>query len=241
MIAVVSATKNEVSPLLKKISGKEYLSVNSIDFIKGSYLGTGLIVAISGVGIKRARNCTNTLIQNFSPDTIISAGYVGALNPKVQIGDLFLPEWVMSRKFNKKIVIDNEIPYVAFNYSSGGILTENSFVNSSEKKLDLFVESTADIVDMETWGIAETAVENSIRLISVNSVSDSTGCTLPRMEKIYSSDTRLDYGKVYNYFKLRPFELFYYVKFLLNMRKARISLNSFLEVLIPILGNMKKA
>ena len=240
MIAVISATKDEISILLNKISDQESISVNSIEFIKGNFLKTPVLTAISGVGIKRARNCTNTLLQRFSPEIIISAGFAGALNPKLEVGDLFLPDWVMSRKFKRKIILDNKLPYLAYNFSTGGLLTENSFINTREFKLDLFIESSAELVDMETWGIAERAMEKSIRLISVKAVSDTTGSRLPKMEKIYNSDSKFDLYKSADYFRSRPLEFVNYLKFrFIDMRKARIRLNSFLELLIPVLNKMK--
>ena len=240
MTAIISATKDEISILLNKISDKEFTSVNSVEFIKGNLLKTPVLIAISGVGIKRARNCTNTLLQRFNPEIIVSAGFAGALNPKLKVGDLFLPDWVMSRKFNRKINLDNKLPYVAFNFSNGGLLTENSFINTRELKLDLFIESSAELVDMETWGIAERATEKSIRLISVKTVSDTTSSRLPRMEKIYNSDSNFDFYKSAGYFRSNPSEILNYLKFrFIDIRKARIKLNSFLELLLPVLNQIK--
>ena len=240
MIAITSATKDELSLLLNKITDRETISLNSIEFVKGYLLKTPVLVALSGVGIKRARNCTNTLIQRFNPKILVSAGFAGALNPKLKVGDLVIPDRVISLKLNRRIHLASRLPYLACNYSNGGLLTENSFINTKEKKLDLFIESSADIVDMETWGIAETAQEKNVNLVSVKVVSDTTGGSLPRMEKIYDSDSKLDFYKSADYFKSNPLELFSYLKFrFLNTRKAGIRLNNFLELLIPALNEIK--
>ena len=240
MIAIVSATKEELSFLLNKISNKESVIINSVEFVKGNYLSTPLLVAISGVGIKRARNCTRTLLQKFRPEFIVSAGFAGALNPKLKVGDLVIPDWVMSLKAENKIFLANKLPYLAFNYTNGGLLTENSFISNREKKLDLFVESSADIVDMETWAVAEVAGEKNISLISVKVVSDTAGSSLPRMEKIYGHDSKIDYRKSAGYFKSDPLQILKFIKFrFIDCRKARIRLNSFLELLIPVLNKMK--
>ena len=237
MIAIISATKDEVSLLSNKITDKETISSNSFEFVKGYLLKTPVIVAISGVGIKRARNCINTLIQRFNPTVIVSAGFAGALNPKLNIGDLVIPDWVISLKLKRKIQLGTKLPYLAYNYSSGGLLTENSFINTKEKKLDLYIESSASIVDMETWGIAETARERGVNMISVKVVSDTTSGSLPRMEKIYDSESKFDFKKSAVYFKSNPLELLSYLKFrFIDMRKARIRLNVFLELLIPVLN-----
>ena len=239
MIAIVAATKDEVSSLLKKISGREITSVNSTEFINGNLLETPLIVAISGVGIKRTRSCINTLIQKFEPNIIVSAGFAGALNPRLNVGDLVIPDWVTSLKAKRRIHLENKLPYLAFNFTNGGLLTENSFINTREKKLDLFIASSADIVDMETWAIAEIAQKKHVQLLSVRVVSDHTGSQLPRMEMIYGNDSKLDFYKSIKYFKSNPSQFFNYIKFrFIDMRKARIRLNSFLELLVPLLSKM---
>jgi len=241
MIGIISATKDELSLLLKNISEQELISTSSGEIVKGNLLQTPLLIAISGVGIKRARNCTRNLIQQFNPEFIVSAGFAGALNPKLNVGDLVVADWVTSLKLNKTIRLANKLPYIATNYTSGGLLTENSFINSREKKLDLFIESSANIVDMETWGIAETAMEKNVNLISVKAVSDTTSSVLPRMEKIYDHDSNIDYKKSANYFKSNPSVFLNFIKFrFIDMRKARIRLNSFLEVLIPVLNEKMK-
>jgi len=237
MIALISATEDEVSGLLNTLTGKKTSTVSSIKFIEGRFLNIDIIVAIPGVGIKKARNCTNTLIKKYKPGIIISAGFAGALNPKLGLGDIVIPNWSLSLKNKEKIQIDNKLPYIAYKYINGGVLTENSFINVKEKKLDLFVQSGADIVDMETWAIADTARNLDTRIISVRSVSDLTNHHLPRMEQIFNKEAKVDYKKAFGYFKSNPSEIFNFLRFkYVNLRKAGISLNSFLFLLIPVLN-----
>jgi adenosylhomocysteine nucleosidase len=236
MIALISATEDEVTAFLSNLTNKKTTKNNSVYFIEGNFLEIGIVVAISGVGIKKARNCTNTLIKKYDPKIIVSAGFAGALNPKLRLGDLFIPEWALSLKNQEKIYLDNSLPYIAFKYLSGGILTENSFINVKEKKLDLFVQSSADIVDMETWAIAEAAGKLDTRVISVRSVSDLTNQHLPRMEQIFNKESKFDLKKAFGYFGSNPGEIFNFLRFkYVNLRKARISLNSFLFLLVPVL------
>ena len=239
MIALISATEDEVSGLLNTLTGKKTSNVSSIKFIEGRFLDIDIIVSISGVGIKKARNCTNTLIKKYKPGIIISAGFAGALNPKLRLGELVLSNWALSLRNYDKINLDNNLPYIAFKFINGGVLTESSFINVKEKKLDLFVKSGADIVDMESWAVADAARKLDTKVISVRAVSDLTNQHLPRMEQIFSKESQIDYKKAFGYFKSNPGELFNFLRFkYVNLRKARISLNSFLYLLIPVLNNI---
>ena len=239
MIAIISATEDEVSGLLNAMSGKKSAKAGTINFIEGKFIGTDVVIAISGVGIKKARNCTNSLIKKYNPKIIISAGFAGALNPKLTLGEIVVPGWAASIKNQEKIQFENRLPYIAFKYINGGVLTESSFINSKEKKLDLFVKSGAEIVDMETWAIADAASKLETKVISVRAVSDLTNQHLPRMEKIFNRESKIDYKKAFGYFKANPGEVVNFLRFkYVNLRKARIRLNSFLSLLIPVLDAM---
>jgi adenosylhomocysteine nucleosidase len=239
MIAIISATEDEVSGLLNALTDKQASNVNSIKIFAGKFLDIDIVVAIQGVGIRKARNCTNTLIKKYKPNTIISAGFAGALNPKLQLGDVVIPDWVLSLKNSDKIYLDNNLPYIAFKFLNGGVLTENSFINVKEKKLDLFVQSGADVVDMETWAIADAARKLDTRVISVRSVSDLTNHHLPRMEQIFNKESKFDTKKAFGYFKSNPDEIFNFLRFkYVNLRKAGVRLNSFLYLLIPVLNTI---
>lgn len=238
MIALISATEDEVSGLLSSLKNKKISNSGSIKFIEGKFLDIDMVVSIPGVGIRKARNCTNTLIKKYNPGTVISAGFAGALNPKLRLGDVVIPDWTLSLKNQEKIYFEKSLPYIAFKYLTGGVLTENSFINVKERKLDLFVRSGADIVDMETWAIVDAARKLNTGVISVRAVSDLTNQHLPRMEQIFGKESKIDYKKAYNYFKTNPSELFNFLRFkYVNLRKARIRLNSFLHLLIPLLNN----
>ena len=238
MIGIISATEEEISPLLQSLSGKKASAYGKSSFIQGRLLDIEVTVAISGVGLKRARNCTNTLIKKFKPRVIISASFVGALNPKLELVDVIVADWSLSLKNDEKISLENKLPYIGFNFNNGGILTENSFINTKEKKLDLFVKSGAEIVDMETWAIADAAKKLETAVISVRAVSDLVNQHLPRMEQIFGKESKIDYKKAFRYFKSNPSEIYNFLRFkYVNLRKARIRLNSFLTLLIPVLNN----
>lgn len=240
MIGIISATKDEISVFLESLTEKKLSVYGKSTFIEGRFLNINVTVAISGVGIKRARNCTNTLINKFKPTTIISAGFAGALNPKLGLSDIVVADWTLSLKNNEKLALKNKLPYIASKYKNGGVLTESSFINTKGKKLDLFVKSSAEIVDMETWAIADAARQLDTPVISVRAVSDLTSQHLPRMEKIFGKDAKIDYKKAFGYFKTNPSELINFLRFkYVNLRKARIALNSFLILLVPLINNLE--
>jgi nucleoside phosphorylase len=71
----------ELAPLLRgirpqKADGTEFFELSDA------------VIAVGGVGEKAARHTAESLVSNYSPSTLISAGLVGALTPKLRVGDV---------------------------------------------------------------------------------------------------------------------------------------------------------
>lgn len=239
MISIIAATQEEISTFISRLHSVEKTQLDKVKFIEGKFLDIPITIIISGVGIKKAKTATEQVIKRFKPKFIVSAGFAGALNPKLQIGELILPDYAVSLNNSDKKHFFNSLPYISFKFNKGVVLTENRFINDPKEKLDLFLETEADIVDMETWGVLETAEKSSAKVISVRSISDTTKQNLPRMEMIYGRDSTFDTKKSFDYFKKNPYQIINFLKFkYVDLRKARIKLNSFLEVLIPIINEI---
>ncbi|HVY55011.1 MAG TPA: hypothetical protein VHC46_04560, partial [Thermodesulfobacteriota bacterium] len=118
-------------------------------------------------------------------------------------------------------------------HKKGMLLTESRFVNDPGLKSELFGKTGALTVDMETWGVAEAALESATPVIAVRSVSDRANERLPDIGAIYGPSGRLEIRKAVPYFLLRPSFLPPYLRFRCwNYKKAARSLNAFLEDLL---------
>ena len=59
------------------------------------------------------------------------------------------------------------------------------------------------------------------------------------MEKIFNRESKIDLNKSLAYFRSYPIQALKFLKFkYVNLRKARIRLNSFLSVLVPVLDSI---
>lgn len=239
MIAIISATEDEISLFISNLTLTKTSSSGNPKFLEGNFLDIETVVCISGVGTKRAGSAAEKLIKKYKPGIIVSAGFAGALNPRLKLGDIMLSESATSTREPGKINLFTDLPYMASNFVKGAILTDNRFISSRKDKLDLFVKTSADIVDMETWAIAAVARQLGTKVVSVRSVSDITSHELPRMEKIFNRESKIDYKKSFEYFRTNPLDAVKFLKFkYINLRKARIRLNSFLTILVPVLETM---
>ena len=239
MIALLSATWDEISRLNKDLQITEEGASGELKYKIGELYGQSVVIAVAGVGIRRARAGAGFIIQKFKPRLIICAGLGGALSPDLRVGDIVLGESVISFRKNetKELYFDFSIPENEF--KKGALLTESRFIHEPQEKKRLFDGSNALVVDMETWGVAEAARQSKTPVASVRAVSDEAHERLPDMGAIYNSLGNLDLGKGFPYFILNPSLFYPYVRFRYgNSKKASCSLHNFLAVLIPKLSNL---
>src|SRR5579864_158183 len=89
MIAIVTALKEELSPLLRRAK------IDRID--RGAYVGTlggiPVVMKCTGVGVANAEKNLNDLLHRFTKiDSIIAAGVAGAIAPHLKRGDIIVDE-----------------------------------------------------------------------------------------------------------------------------------------------------
>ena len=233
MIALLSANWDEINQLKKHIQVTEEGGSSELIYKIGEVNGRSVIIAVTGVGIKRARTTTSLLIQKLSPDLIIFGGFGGALSADLKVGDIILGESVTSLKKNEDKVLFHNFSIPGDNVKRGKLLTESRFINEPEEKKRLFDSTGALVVDMETWGVVEAATQSGTPVASVRAVSDEVDERLPDMAAIYSSDGQLDEKKAETYFDANPELLAPYLNFRFNNTlKASDSLCKFMSHLL---------
>jgi len=95
---------------------------------------------------------------------VILAGFAGALDPSLRIGDVVLdcpPGWIAE-----------------FNGHRGSICCSPHIVSTPQQKSELFRRTGALAVDMESEIVRARAVEAGIPLISIRAISDSADQSL---------------------------------------------------------------
>lgn len=206
---------------------------NELEFYKGDLLGKPLLLARTGVGIRRARTGTNYLIQRFRPRLIISVGLGGALGDGLRVGDIIVGQWVLSLKRNEKKVLFCDIKSMSMDFRKGGLLTENRFIHDPDEKRRLYRQTGALSVDMETWGVVEAAEVHGCPVISVRSISDDNRVELPDMRRFYGRCGELRKLNAFRYLISNPRLIYPFLRLaLLDVRKSRTVLTRFLRELI---------
>lgn len=97
-IAVVSALREELRPLLARMSARQVRFADGIRLWQGRLGGRSLIVARAGDGSRRAERGANILLEAARPEILLGSGVAGALTPGLAVGDLVVGDHLGDRR-----------------------------------------------------------------------------------------------------------------------------------------------
>jgi adenosylhomocysteine nucleosidase len=124
-------------------------------------------VAHVGIGAESAALRTDSLLRNFHPEWLVAAGFGGALDESLAIGDVVI---------DRRGVALEPLPPIA---REGGIFTASHALEAVEEKRRARNETGSLCVDMETAAISEICKTHGVPVIAVRAISDQADQPLP--------------------------------------------------------------
>lgn len=141
-------------------------------------------IYICGIGKEFASDGTKELI--FSGVThLLSWGFAGGLNESFKSGDAILTESVSNKENTitidstwllKKLAEEKELKL-----KLGRLLSNMHMLSSPEEKLLWHERTNSDIVDMESYAVAQLAEENGLPFSAIRFVIDNSDMYLPEV------------------------------------------------------------
>ena len=189
MIAVVIAIAEEVRDYLDEGGFKRARGESTNRFYE-SPQKPDVVVVEGGVGRDRAEMATGEVIERYSPELLISAGFAGAVKPGLRVGDLFVcdrvwsvdgdpafwkPEAASTRKLvgdESKERLSGKIGGPVHELLFAGCLSVGVFVGSSSLKGWIGSNFPVSVIDMESFWVSQLAVEHGIPHVVLRSVLD---------------------------------------------------------------------
>lgn len=162
-------------------------------------LADGTLLAVSGMGTAAAAQSARALV-GAGAGALVSWGMAGGLDPALVAGTVFLPAEVVSTE-GDTVTTDPHwrerlgAAISARGEGGGGVgspgagsglvtdgrlLTSRKAIGSSAEKANLFHQTGAAAVDMESLAIAEIARAHQLPFIAVRVIVDSAEDALPR-------------------------------------------------------------
>jgi len=182
-VGLVFALGMEASGLAQRMSG--VIRISGAGFVgrEGGIEGRRVVAIEAGVGRKAAEHGARALIAGHRPKWIISAGFAGGLDPRLELGDIVMASAVADLD-GRELEIDINVDPAALAQSPrlhiGRLITVDRVIREAKEKKRLGAERQAIAVDMESMAVAEVCRQEKVRFMVVRVISDSVARELPR-------------------------------------------------------------
>lgn len=174
-VAIVAALEREVGPLVKhwRVSDKEHEGRRFRFFENGE-----LVLICGGIGADAARRAAEAVIMLYEPGVVYSAGYAGALDPQVKVGEIIRPARVVNAGDGSSVQISG----------GSGVLVSYPAVANPEQKEKLRESYQAQAVDMEAAAVARAADAHGMSFSALKVISDESDFPFPPTDRFVDSE-----------------------------------------------------
>jgi len=173
---IVFAMDTEADAFESRAGDKTKTHAGGLTFHEGTIAGRRVAWVVSGTGIERGRRACRLLIDGHRPRLIVSAGFAGALSEGVERGQVVTAGRAL-RTDSDPIDLAPAVATAALPHLT--VVTVDHVICTPTDKRALAAATGADLVDMETWGVARVAHDAGLECVGLRVVSDSVAEDLP--------------------------------------------------------------
>ncbi len=244
MIAIFAAMETEVAACPEWTRGGDTATVGGAAVIHGD----GSFVCQTGIGRERAMQSAEAALAELSPSIVLSVGLAGGLAPGVSVGDVVLCTHVDHESHRHSDIEQSVYPDQALFDTALGVaggvdvpvrtgtsLTVDEAAWGPVEKAAHHAWKAHDIVEMESFWIAEAASRRGLPFLAVRSISDASGDSLLNLGVMRPNGT-LDREKFIAHLQAHPETGAQLSAVAQNSRLALANLAAFLELLVPALA-----
>jgi adenosylhomocysteine nucleosidase len=178
-VGIVHATAMEVAPFLDRCDRVRKYTGGNFTFRGGFFSEIRVALAQSGMGPNFAARATQALIDGHAPEWIISAGFSGALQFEMRVGDIVVGDAIIDAT-GAELAIDLKMgPNPATGLHVGRLLTVDRMIRTVDEKRSLAMQHSAIAVDMESFAVAQVCRASKTRFLAVRVISDDLSADLP--------------------------------------------------------------
>lgn len=146
-------------------------------FLEGTIAGRRVAWVVAGAGPERAARACRLLIDGHRPGLIVSAGFAGGLAVGIERGRAVSPLLAIRAEQASTPLVDVAVTGIA---KAAAIITIDHVAVTAHEKQSLAETTGAELLDMETWGVARVAREAGLDCVGLRVVSDTISDELPR-------------------------------------------------------------
>lgn len=198
MIGIIGAMEQEVVQLQADMEQVETVQKAGMTFHKGILCGKDAVVVQSGIGKVNAGICAQILADEFHVDVLINTGVAGALDERLNIGDMVISTDAVQHDMNVEPLgyekgqipgmyvlafpADKELVEKAAQANreanpeigtfTGRVASGDQFIAGADKKQEIIESFHAMCAEMEGAAIAQAAWLNGISYVIIRAISD---------------------------------------------------------------------
>jgi adenosylhomocysteine nucleosidase len=182
-VGLVFALSIETGGLVDRLAGAIMTEGSGFVAREGGLHGRRLVLIESGAGRPAAARATEALILGHRPQWVVSAGFAGALDDRLNQGDIVMADQIVDtadRSLDIDFKLDRESLAATRHLHVGRLLTADRVIRDPQEKRALGQRHAALAVDMESMAVAEVCRNEKIRFLAVRVISDSVDRALPQ-------------------------------------------------------------
>lgn len=197
VIGLIGAMDEEIELLLAQMESSEKVTKSGVNYVRGTLQGKEIVVCKSGVGKVNAAITTQILIDHFGVSQILFTGVAGALDPRLNIGDIVISSSCMQHDmdvtplgFERGIIpyqsvsdfpADDRLIKLAEQackelsadgYLVGKVLSGDQFIASRDTVQMLYEQLNGVCAEMEGSAVAQVCYMNEVPYVVIRSMSD---------------------------------------------------------------------
>jgi adenosylhomocysteine nucleosidase len=182
--AILFPLRLEARPFLKRVGHAESAAFGRLIARRVIFHGNDFLIVHTGVGPLRTMAALDALSARVSLDTVISAGFAGALAPEFGVGDVIAATHVIDDKLTS-----TQATWLPPGVRQGRILTMTRVIGDPAEKRELCTRYQAAAVDMESEFIGRWCVERGIRFGVVRAITDDAETSIaPAVARLVSNE-----------------------------------------------------
>ncbi|MDR0869269.1 MAG: hypothetical protein LBN39_00605 [Planctomycetaceae bacterium] len=183
-LGFVFAMPIESGGVFDKMTERKITKGNGTIFHTGIFAEQQTAMIESGIGSENAGKAAEILLDVFAPKKIISAGFAGGLSKRLKRYNVCFPEMLIRKSDGAMLDVSQPVPQLFYGdlpiENKLALLTADEAVFAPKEKSSLQKETGAELVDMETFAVADVCRKRNVPFLSVRIVLDTAEQEFPK-------------------------------------------------------------
>lgn len=247
MIAVAAAVREELEPLLGRLTVERTTHGPGWHVFEAQCGGHPIVVLQTGVGKAAAIRAAGLLLDRYPVRVLLSVGFAGGLSPAVRVGDLVasthIHEEGLPAGFDgcdpdaelRRLVVQRARSAEMWIVEMATVTVSRLLCTPRDKRR-LGLARCAGAVDMESYWLASAARRAGARFVAVRAISDAVDERLPPLDDLVTEEGVVRRAAAARRLLAQPRMLGTLPRLIANVHRASRAVARFVETVIPALA-----